>query len=68
MHINISDELSHKLENRVKTSNEFKTVEEYVEYVLAEVLKQTEGPAEEVYDKKQEDSVKQRLEDLGYLD
>ncbi len=68
MHINISDELSRKLENRVKTSNEFKTVEEYVEYVLAEVLKQTEGPAEEVYDKKQEDSVKQRLEDLGYLD
>ncbi|MFC1598229.1 CopG family transcriptional regulator [Patescibacteria group bacterium] len=72
MQINITDELTKKLEERVNASDEFDSVEKYVNYVLEEVIKQTAGDAgeasDETYSKEQEAAVKQRLEDLGYLD
>lgn len=72
MQINISDDLTKKLEERVSASDEFDSVEKYVNYVLEEVIKQTSGDAgkssDETYSKEQEEAVKQRLEDLGYLD
>jgi hypothetical protein len=47
-------------------------VEEYVEYVLTEVLHQTAGEFEEKkekgYTSEEEKEVKERLENLGYLD
>lgn len=75
MNINLSEEVAKQLEEHVKASKEFTTVEEYVNYVLTEVLKQTAAPAaakqaenSEAYTKTEEDEVKKRLADLGYLD
>ncbi len=69
MQVNINDELSKKLQQRVDASDEFDSVETYVQYVLDEVIKQTAEPEQEqTYSKEQEEAVKQRLEDLGYLD
>ena len=51
-------ELYGKIEERVKAAD-FGSVDEYVEFVLAEVVKE-EAEAEK--------EVKKRLRDLGYLD
>lgn len=67
MTINIPEEMGKKLEEHVKTSSEFSSVDEYVEFVLSEVLKQTTGQQEDITEE-QEEEVKKRLEDLGYLD
>lgn len=74
MQLNINDEIAKKLEERVKQSQEFSSVEHYVNYILEEVIKQTSGSAQtaasndDAYTKDQEQEVKKRLEDLGYLD
>lgn len=85
MQININDELAKKIEERVKNSKEFHSVEEYVNYVLTEVIKQSnqasapseaktptsQTPAQQpqqVYTEDQEQQVKERLQNLGYLD
>lgn len=85
MQININDELAKKIQERVKNFGEFHSVEEYVNYVLTEVIKQsnqaaTTGEAntptsqtstsqpQQVYTKDQEQQVKERLQNLGYLD
>ncbi|OGY86814.1 MAG: hypothetical protein A2233_05165 [Candidatus Kerfeldbacteria bacterium RIFOXYA2_FULL_38_24] len=67
MQINLSDELAKKLEQRVANSQEFASVEKYVQYVLEEVLQQTTA-TNNAYTKNQAEDVKQRLSDLGYLD
>lgn len=67
MQIHINDELAAKLEARVSAAEEFETVEAYVNYVLDEVIKQT-ATEDEAFSKDGEAEVKQRLEDLGYLD
>jgi hypothetical protein len=64
MQITLPDDLGKKLEERVAQSNEFPSVEAYVQYVLGEVLKQTEA----TYTADQEAAVKERLENLGYLE
>lgn len=82
MQINIPDELAKKIEERVKNSGEFSSVEEYVNYVLTEVIKQSSQTnaidqasqpgdtpqPQQVYTKDQEQQVKKRLQNLGYLD
>ena len=72
MEITLSDDLAKQLEQRISASEEFSTVEEYVNYVLGEVLKQTEEsssePSSQAYTKNEENEVKKRLEDLGYMD
>lgn len=63
--VNISRELYNRLKNKVKLSRgEFKTVEEYIEFILSEVLK--EEP-EQVYSPKEEKEIKKRLSELGYI-
>lgn len=71
MQINLDDALATQLEERVTQSDEFDTVESYVNYVLQEVIKQTaaeSGAENDAFNKDEEAEVKQRLEDLGYLD
>lgn len=74
MQININDDITKKIEERVQGSNEFTSVEAYVNYVLEEVIKQTGGDSgkgsgnDSGYNKAQEEEVKNRLESLGYLD
>ncbi len=58
-------ELYGKVEERVKATD-FGSVDEYVEFVLEEVVKEEEE--EKVFSEEEEREVKRRLKDLGYLD
>ena len=62
-------ELYGRIEERAKTTG-FGSVDEYIIFVLKEVLKEEgEGEEEEnVLSEEEEDEVKQRLRSLGYLD
>lgn len=72
--VQISDELFATLEKIVGESEEFSKVEEYVEYILKQVVdkkKQSEkasGAQDSVYSKEDEDKIRDRLKNLGYLD
>jgi Arc/MetJ-type ribon-helix-helix transcriptional regulator len=60
----ISRRLYEEVKRRVDESGgEFKSVEEFVEYVLTELLKEEEAP----YTSEEEEEVKKRLKALGYL-
>jgi len=66
--IKVPKEIINKIEERVK-GTEFKTVDEYVNFVLEEVVKETgEEEPEEVFSEEDEAKVKERLRALGYLD
>ncbi len=62
----LTADLYKKIEERVKVT-EFNSVEEYVTFVLEEVLKD-EGEEEKTFSKEEEEEVKKRLRALGYLD
>ena len=55
-----------KIEERVNTT-EFNSVEEYITFVLEEVLKD-EQEEKKTFSKEEEEEVKKRLKALGYLD
>jgi len=58
-------ELYSKVEEKVKATD-FGSVDEYVEFVLEEVVKGEEG--ERAFsEEEEEEEVKKRLKDLGYL-
>jgi len=57
-----------RIEERVKATD-FRSVDEYVTFVLEEVLKEDdEQEGEKAFSKEDEEEVKQRLKSLGYLD
>jgi len=59
-------ELYGKVEERVKATD-FGSVDEYVEFVLEEVVKEEEEE-EKAFSEEEKKEVKKRLKDLGYLD
>ena len=64
--INITRELYEKIRKEVEENQgEFKSVEDYVEFVLREILKEEEE--ESVYTPEEEEEIKKRLRALGYL-
>jgi len=64
--IRIPKSLYDEISKRVKESGgEFKDVEEYVTFVLNEVVKEDEE--ENVYTPEEEEEIKRRLKQLGYL-
>ncbi|HHQ44632.1 MAG TPA: CopG family transcriptional regulator [Candidatus Altiarchaeales archaeon] len=67
--IELPKDLYEWIENRLPET-EFKTVDEYVSYVVSEVRKNIEGDSggEEALSKADEEKVKDRLRALGYLD
>ena len=65
MKISISDEIYEKIKKRVKDTD-FKSVEEYVNFVLQEVISEVEK--EPVLSKEEKEEVKGRLRALGYLE
>ncbi|MCD6463609.1 MAG: CopG family transcriptional regulator [Thermotogae bacterium] len=65
--VNIPDELYEKIEKSLDEFG-FKTVDEYVEFVLREVLESDSSQEEQVFSKEEEEMIKKRLRDLGYLD
>lgn len=62
----LSNELYSKIEGRVKDTG-FGSVDEYVVFVLEEVLGE-EGQEESTFSKEEEEEVKKRLKALGYLE
>ena len=60
-------ELYSRIEQRMKAMN-FSSVEEYVIFVLEEVLKEDGQQEGTVFSKDDEREVKKRLRSLGYLD
>lgn len=56
-----------RIEERVKTTG-FGSVDEYVIFVLGEILKEDTEEKETVFTKEDEEEVKKRLKDLGYTD
>ncbi len=63
--INISKNIFEEIQRRVKENTEFNNVEDYVEFVLSEVLK--EDP-EETFTEEEENKIKDRLKRLGYIE
>lgn len=69
--IQLTDQLMTDLEQIVKDSKEFKDVSEYAGYILGQVVakkKQTTTPSQNTYSKEDEDKIRERLKNLGYLD
>lgn len=65
--ISIPRSLYQKIEEKVRESEgAFKDVEEFVEFVLNEVLMEEEGE-EYPYSPEEEEEIKRRLRALGYL-
>jgi len=65
--INISKEIYEKAKKYVENSGgEFNSVEEFIEFVLKEVLEE-EGEEKQVYTPEEEEEIKKRLKSLGYL-
>lgn len=60
--IEISKDIIEKIKQRIKET-EFKSVEEYIEFVLREVLEEEEAEIS----KEDEEIIKERLRALGYL-
>ena len=63
--IQISREVYEKIRNYIEKYGGFSTVEEFVEFVINEVL--SEEGKEEVYSREEEEKIKERLRALGYL-
>mgnify|MGYP000064710827 CR=1 FL=1 len=68
MKVEIKDEIYEKIKERIK-GTEFSSVEEYVNFVLEEVLKDDEDEEEFEFELSEEDEekIKERLKSLGYL-
>ena len=64
--VEIKDEIYEEIKKRVEESEDFSTVEEYVNFVLEEILKDEEEE-EVVYSEEEEEQIKERLRGLGYL-
>ncbi len=61
--IKLSNELFEILQRKIRTNN-FQTVDEYVEHILSQVV---QIDTSEKIDPKEEEEIKARLERLGYL-
>ena len=62
--ITIPKDLAEKLEKRAKESD-FDSLSDYINYVLRQILSKIESKG---FSKEDEEKVKQKLKDLGYLD
>ena len=71
MKIEIPEEIVEKLKKRVDSTDEFDSVEAYVNYVLKQVVERLDSEKEEekpAFSEEDEEKVKERLRSLGYLD
>lgn len=60
----ISSKLFDIISNRIKNSIEFGSVDEYVDYVIAEIL---EIKKPESYTKEEYEKIEKHLKDMGYI-
>ena len=64
MQVNVSDNIAEKLKQRAK-STRFDNLDDYVNYILEQVVRKLEGSGINNEDEKK---VKERLRSLGYLE
>lgn len=71
--VNIPSALAERVKRRL-VGSDFKTLDEYVTYVVEQVVAELEGghpqeakQSENVFSKEDQASVEQRLRDLGYM-
>lgn len=64
--VSISESLYNKIEDRCEGTG-FESIDEYVEFVLKEVVEEEEEEEEE-FSEEDEEKVKERLRALGYMD
>lgn len=62
----LSEEIYNKIEQRIHDT-EFSSVNDYVTFVLEEILKEDEEEGK-TFTEEEEEEVKKRLKALGYLD
>ena len=65
--VSLSAELYGRIEGRARDTG-FGSVDEYVTFVLEEVLREEGEETEIAFSKEEEEEVKKRLRALGYLD
>ena len=65
--VNLPAELYRRVKDRAAATN-FESVDEYVIFVLSEVLKEEDEDEKLAVDSEQEKEIKKRLKALGYLD
>jgi Arc/MetJ-type ribon-helix-helix transcriptional regulator len=65
--LKIQKELLNKIDKRIQETD-FKSVDEYVTFVLEEIIKEIEEEPKNELSKEDEDNIKERLRALGYLD
>jgi hypothetical protein len=76
MQIEINEKIIDCLKKRVDSSDEFESVEAYVNSIMEQVVERLNNefkeenitPEEQVYSKEDEEKIKEKLKDLGYLD
>jgi len=69
MKIDVTEEIAKKIQERVDSTDEFKDIEEYINYILKQVVERLEGKQEtKTFSKEDEEKIKERLRGLGYLD
>lgn len=71
MKIEIKEEIAKKLKKRVNELEEFSSVDEYVGYILEQVIEKLEKEnkiEKDSVSSEDEKKVKERLRSLGYLD
>ena len=66
--INIPEDIYDRLQKRVDSTDEFNSVEEYVEYILKQVVERLNAQTKPSYSEEDEKKVKERLRSLGYLE
>lgn len=64
MQINLPDDLYQKIEAQAKASGEFQNAQDYINFVLNQLVTNDASP----YTAEDEAKVKERLEGLGYLE
>ena len=62
--VNVLKEYYEEIEKIIEQSSQFKSVSEYVNYVLKEMLF---GQSDSEFTKDEEAIIKKRLQDLGYM-
>ena len=66
--IHVPKDLYEEIKRRVQeVGGEFKSVDDYVEFILKEVIKEDEEEEKTTYTKEEEEEIKKRLKSLGYL-
>ena len=65
--VNLPADLYDRVAERAKDAG-FETVDEYVTFVMAEVIRDDEIEEQQTYSEQDEEEVKKRLKALGYME